>query len=89
MFPTEWRKLAIQVGNCTGSERTQTLSGQSAQAIAETARKFGQEDDITILAVTYGCHSARTRLRQAELRDWIRVVVGLRATRNLPVIRFD
>jgi len=35
-----------------GFERTEQISSQAAAAIAETARKFGQEDDITVLTVT-------------------------------------
>ncbi|HET9087071.1 MAG TPA: PP2C family protein-serine/threonine phosphatase [Acidobacteriaceae bacterium] len=38
-----------------GFERTQAISSQPAQAIAEAARNFGQEDDISVLAV---CMSA-------------------------------
>lgn len=39
-------------GELYGFERTRTICVESAQAIAETARKFGQEDDITVLSVT-------------------------------------
>ena len=39
-------------GELYGFERMQTICGESAQTIAETARKFGQEDDITVLSVT-------------------------------------
>jgi hypothetical protein len=35
-----------------GFERTQAISHQSAHAIAEAAKNFGQEDDISVLAVT-------------------------------------
>lgn len=38
-------------GELYGFERTRTICGESARAIAETARKFGQEDDITVLTV--------------------------------------
>jgi len=34
-----------------GFERTRAISGESAGAIAEAARAFGQEDDITVLTV--------------------------------------
>jgi len=34
-----------------GFERTRVISSQSAQQIAEAARAFGQEDDITVLTV--------------------------------------
>ncbi len=35
-----------------GFERTQAISNQPAQAIAEAAKHFGQEDDISVLSVT-------------------------------------
>ena len=35
-----------------GFERTRAISNQSAAAIAETAQRWGQEDDITVLSVT-------------------------------------
>jgi hypothetical protein len=35
-----------------GFERTQAISGQSAESIAEAARCFGQQDDITVLTLT-------------------------------------
>ncbi|MGC2161404.1 MAG: PP2C family protein-serine/threonine phosphatase [Silvibacterium sp.] len=36
-----------------GFERTRAISGQGAAAIAEQARRFGQEDDITVLGVAF------------------------------------
>ena len=39
-------------GELYGFERTRKLSTQPAQVIAETARAFGQEDDITVLTLT-------------------------------------
>ena len=39
-----------------GFERTQAISSQPAQNIAETARKFGQEDDISVLSVRILSH---------------------------------
>ncbi len=38
-------------GELYGFERTRTISTQPAQVIAETARSFGQEDDITVLTL--------------------------------------
>jgi phosphoserine phosphatase RsbU/P len=35
-----------------GFDRTQAISHRSASAIAETAKQFGQQDDITVLAIT-------------------------------------
>jgi phosphoserine phosphatase RsbU/P len=40
-------------GELFGFERTCAISAQSAQQIAEAARKFGQEDDITVLTLTF------------------------------------
>jgi len=39
-------------GELFGFERTRAISGESAQTIAEAARSFGQEDDITVLRGT-------------------------------------
>ena len=38
-------------GALFGFERTRAISGQSAANIAEAARRFGQEDDITVLTL--------------------------------------
>ncbi len=35
-----------------GFDRTQAISNQPAQAIAEAAKQFGQEDDISVIALT-------------------------------------
>ena len=35
-----------------GFERTRKMSTLSADQLAEAARKFGQEDDITVLTLT-------------------------------------
>lgn len=39
-------------GELFGFERTQSISRQPAAYIAEAARRFGQEDDITVLTLT-------------------------------------
>jgi hypothetical protein len=39
-------------GELYGFARTQSISNLPAQSIADTARQFGQEDDITVLSVT-------------------------------------
>ena len=39
-------------GELYGFERTQAISNQPANNIAEAAARFGQEDDITVLSVT-------------------------------------
>ena len=38
-------------GELFGFERTRAMSGRSAEAIAEAAQRFGQEDDITVLTI--------------------------------------
>jgi len=38
-------------GELYGFDRTQAISNQPANAIAEAATQFGQEDDITVLSV--------------------------------------
>ena len=40
-------------GELFGFERTRAISGQPAEAIAQAAQAFGQEDDITVLTVAY------------------------------------
>jgi serine phosphatase RsbU (regulator of sigma subunit) len=41
------------IGELYGFERTQKISTQSAQAIAEAAKAHGQEDDITVLTLAF------------------------------------
>ncbi len=41
-----------------GFERTRRISTQSAEAIAAAAQAFGQEDDITVLTLTYASMGA-------------------------------
>jgi serine phosphatase RsbU (regulator of sigma subunit) len=40
-------------GELFGFHRTQAISTLSASAIAEAARQFGQQDDITVLTLTF------------------------------------
>jgi hypothetical protein len=40
-------------GELFGFERTAAVSGESADQIAKTAKLFGQEDDITVLTLTF------------------------------------
>jgi hypothetical protein len=40
-------------GELYGFERTQAISRQPANAIAEAARQFGQQDDITVLTLSH------------------------------------
>jgi serine phosphatase RsbU (regulator of sigma subunit) len=39
-------------GELFGFARTQFMSRQTAEKIAETAQEFGQDDDITVLTLT-------------------------------------
>ena len=41
-----------QQGELYGFDRTQSISTQSAEKVAQTAQAFGQEDDITVLTLT-------------------------------------
>ncbi len=40
-------------GELFGFERTRAISGQPADVIATAARQFGQEDDITVLTLSF------------------------------------
>jgi serine phosphatase RsbU (regulator of sigma subunit) len=40
-------------GELFGFDRTRAISGKSAESIAQAARDFGQEDDITVLTLTF------------------------------------
>jgi hypothetical protein len=42
-----------EAGELFGFERTRTISGQSAHHIAKAAQQFGQQDDITVLTLTF------------------------------------
>ncbi|MGB6191365.1 MAG: PP2C family protein-serine/threonine phosphatase [Terracidiphilus sp.] len=42
-----------QRGELFGFDRTRTISNQSAEAIARAAQAFGQQDDITVLTLTF------------------------------------
>ncbi|HTV05455.1 MAG TPA: PP2C family protein-serine/threonine phosphatase [Acidobacteriaceae bacterium] len=46
-------EAANEVRDLFGFERTREISGQSATAIVDQAQRFGQEDDITVLAVAF------------------------------------
>jgi hypothetical protein len=43
-------------GGLFGFDRTRAVSTQSAQAIAETAQRFGQEDDITVVRLAFAAN---------------------------------
>jgi sigma-B regulation protein RsbU (phosphoserine phosphatase) len=53
-----------QTGELFGFDRTRNISTQSAEAIAHAAQSHGQEDDITVLTLTFApaevAHASRT-----------------------------
>jgi hypothetical protein len=42
-----------KTGELYGFERTAAISSESAEAIAHAAQAFGQDDDITVLTLTW------------------------------------
>lgn len=42
-----------RTGELLGFERARALSGEAAAAIAQAAREFGQQDDVTVVTVEY------------------------------------
>ncbi len=49
---TAWSKPRTDEGELFGFERTQQVSNESARYIAQTAKRFGQNDDITVISIT-------------------------------------
>ena len=47
----EWWRRGKPSGELFGFDRVHNLSNQSAFYIADAAKEFGQEDDITVLTV--------------------------------------
>ena len=60
-----------KAGTLFGFERSASLSTQPAEAIAQAAQAFGQDDDITVLSVirTPLTHTPLTRTRVARKDD--------------------
>jgi hypothetical protein len=52
-------------GELFGFERTQQVSHESARYIAQTARHFGQTDDITVVSLYMASKSAKVESREA------------------------
>jgi len=50
-----------QKGELFGFERTREISGKSAEEVAQAAQVFGQEDDITVLTLTFASASEVVR----------------------------
>jgi len=51
-------------GELFGFERTQQVSNESARYIAQTAKRFGQNDDITVVSLYFAARSGRHTDRQ-------------------------
>lgn len=51
-------------GELFGFERTQQVSNESARYIAQTARHFGQTDDITVVSLYVASRAARQKTEQ-------------------------
>ena len=52
-------------GELFGFERTQQVSNESARYIAQTARHFGQTDDITVISVYVASRTAKHAVEEA------------------------
>lgn len=57
-------------GELYGFERTRAISSQSAKAIAEAARQFGQQDDITVLTLAREGVEASASVRSYVPSTW-------------------
>ena len=51
-------------GELFGFERTQQVSNESARYIAQTARHFGQTDDITVISIYIASRTAKQKTEQ-------------------------
>jgi len=47
-----------------GFERTQQVSNESARYIAQTAKRFGQTDDITVVSFYFAARSVNRKGRE-------------------------
>ena len=63
-------------GELFGFERSRELSMEPVAAIVEAARKFGQQDDMTVIAITRDAAQVR-EVSQAQ-----QVVIGAPAVAN-------
>jgi len=52
-------------GELFGFERTQQVSNESARYIAQTARHFGQTDDITVISIYVASRAANHKVEEA------------------------
>jgi serine phosphatase RsbU (regulator of sigma subunit) len=54
-------------GELFGFERTQQVSNESARYIAQTAKRFGQSDDITVVSLYFAARSAQKVARSVPV----------------------
>jgi hypothetical protein len=52
-------------GELFGFERTQQVSNEPARYIAQTARHFGQNDDITVVSLYFASRTAHRKEQEA------------------------
>jgi len=55
-------------GELFGFERTQQVSNESARYIAQTAKRFGQTDDITVVSMYFAARTTQPATRKEPLR---------------------
>ena len=53
-------------GELFGFERTQQVSNESARYIAQTAKRFGQTDDITVVSLYFAARAGHRKSLEAE-----------------------
>jgi phosphoserine phosphatase RsbU/P len=53
-------------GELFGFERTQQVSNESARYIAQTAKHFGQTDDITVVSLYFAARAAHRKSREEQ-----------------------
>jgi len=53
-------------GELFGFERTQQVSNESARYIAQTAKRFGQTDDITVVSLYFAARSGNRKSREEQ-----------------------
>jgi hypothetical protein len=53
-------------GELFGFERTQQVSNESARYIAQTAKRFGQTDDITVVSIYFAKRTVHTQRETAQ-----------------------
>jgi sigma-B regulation protein RsbU (phosphoserine phosphatase) len=61
-------EAANQHGELFGFERTQQVSNESARYIAQTAKRFGQNDDITVVSLYFAARSGKHALEEEPLK---------------------